>query len=71
MRSIFHHFKGFSLKQIKHFFWGGEGGREFGYKRLRSEPTYCLKENRNKENGKCPEIKCASAAIKICSGKFQ
>lgn len=37
--------------------------------RLRSEPVSCLRENQHRDNEICFGIKCASVAVKICSGK--
>ena len=40
-------------------------------KRLHCEPKSPLRENQNKENETCFEMKCVSVAFKICSEKFE
>ena len=40
-------------------------------KRLHCEPKSPLRENQNKENETCSEMKCVSVAFKICSEKFE
>ena len=45
--------------------------RKWQFNRLYSEPVTLLRENWNKDNEIYIEMKCVSADVTVCSGKFE